>query len=99
MSEELLTDMTVDAVVTTVVERGLSLLGAIAGSVWAVDRDADRLSLSGVVGYPADVVERWEALRLGADPPAAEAGRGGARVVVRSVAERDERYPSLRGRG
>jgi GAF domain-containing protein/anti-sigma regulatory factor (Ser/Thr protein kinase) len=99
MSEELLTDLTVDGVVTTVVERGLSLIGAFAGSVWRLDPEGAGLVLRGVVGYPAEVVERWQTLPLDADLPAAEAALSGRRVVLTSVAERDARYPSLRGRG
>ena len=99
MSEELLTDLTVDSVVTTVVERGLSLIGAFAGSVWRFDPSGGGLVLHGVVGYPAEVVDRWRVLPLDSDSPAAEAALTGQRVVLASVAERDARYPSLRGRG
>jgi GAF domain-containing protein len=97
MGEELLTDMTVDGVVSTVVERGLSLIGAFGGSVWTLDADAGLLRLGGAVGYPAEVYARWRELPLDADSPATEAARTGERVVVGSVAERDERYPTLRG--
>jgi GAF domain-containing protein len=99
MSEELLTDLTVDSVVTTVVERGLSLIGAFAGSVWRLDPEGGGLVLRGVIGYPAEVVQRWQVLPLDSDTPAAEAALTGHRVVLTSVAERDARYPSLRGRG
>jgi GAF domain-containing protein/anti-sigma regulatory factor (Ser/Thr protein kinase) len=98
MSEQLLTDLTVDGVVGTVVERGLSLIGAFAGSVWQVDADAREMTLAGIVGYPDEVVDRWETLSFDAESPAVEAARTGRRVVVRSVEERDNRYPSLRGR-
>ena len=97
MGEELLTDMTVDGVVRTVVERGLSLVGAFGGSVWRLDADAGVLRLGGAVGYPDEVFERWSELPLDADSPATEAARTGQRVLVGSVAERDARYPSLRG--
>lgn len=97
MSEELLTDLTVEDVVRTVVERGLSLIGATAGGVWRLDADAGALRLGGAIGYPADVVDRWLVLPLDAESPATEAARTGARVVVSSVADRDARYPALRG--
>ena len=99
MSEELLTDLPVDSGVATVVERGLSLIGAFAGGVWRFDPEGGGLTLHGVVGYPAEVVERWRVLPLDAESPATEAALTGGRVVLASVAERDARYPSLRGRG
>lgn len=96
VSRELVSALTVDEVVRVVVERGLSLLGAIAGSFW--QPDGGLLRLRGVVGYPDEVVRRWTDLPIDADAPAAEAARTGRQVVLRSVAERDERYPSLAGR-
>ena len=97
MGEELLTDLSVDGVIGAVVERGLSLIGAIGGGLWSVDRMAERISLRGVVGYPPEVVERWQSMQLSDLTPAPEAARTGQRVVVRSLADRDARYPSLRG--
>jgi GAF domain-containing protein/anti-sigma regulatory factor (Ser/Thr protein kinase) len=97
MGEELLTDPSVEGVIAAVVERGLSLIGAIGGGVWSVDRTLESMNLRGVTGYPPDVVERWQALQLEDIAPVSEAARNGQRVVVRSVAERDKRYPALRG--
>jgi GAF domain-containing protein/anti-sigma regulatory factor (Ser/Thr protein kinase) len=96
MSRELVSALSVDQVVRVLVERGLSLLGAIAGSFW--EPDGDMLRLRGVVGYPDEVVRRWTDLPIDADAPAAEAARTRRQVVLRSVAERDERYPALAGR-
>lgn len=96
MSRELVSALSVDQVVRVLVDRGLSLLGAIAGSFW--EPDGGVLRLRGVVGYPEEVVRRWTDLPMDADAPAADAARTGQQVVLRSVAERDERYPSLAGR-
>jgi serine phosphatase RsbU (regulator of sigma subunit)/anti-sigma regulatory factor (Ser/Thr protein kinase) len=97
ISNELLGALTVDDVVRVLVERGVSLIGAIAGSLWEPDAGGGVLSLRGVAGYPDEVVQRWSELPLDAQAPAADAARTGERVVLRSVAERDERYPSLAG--
>jgi GAF domain-containing protein/anti-sigma regulatory factor (Ser/Thr protein kinase) len=96
MSRELVSALTVDQVVRVLVERGLSLLGAMAGSFWQPSDGV--LTLRAVVGYPDDVVRRWTDLPIDASAPAAEAARTGRPVVLRSVAERDERYPALTGR-
>jgi GAF domain-containing protein/anti-sigma regulatory factor (Ser/Thr protein kinase) len=98
MSRELVSALSADEVVRVLVERGLSLLGAMAGSFWEPEPEAGVLRLRGVVGYPDEVVSRWFDLSLDADAPAAEAARTGRQVVLRSVAERDARYPSLAGR-
>jgi len=96
MSHELVSALSVEHVVRALVERGLSLLGALAGSFWEPEDGV--LGLRGVVGYPDEVVRRWTDLPIDAEAPAAEAARTGQRVVLRSVAERDERYPALGGR-
>ncbi|HMC71743.1 MAG TPA: GAF domain-containing protein, partial [Mycobacteriales bacterium] len=50
MSQELLSELSVDGVIATVVERGLSLIGANAGGVWERDEEAGELALRGIVG-------------------------------------------------
>ena len=98
ISNELLSAATVDDVVRVVVDRGLSLIGATAGALWEPDPTAGVLRLRGVAGYPGEVVERWQDLPLDAAAPAADAARTAQVVMLRSVAERDERYPELAGR-
>jgi GAF domain-containing protein/anti-sigma regulatory factor (Ser/Thr protein kinase) len=98
ISNALLTAATVDDVVRVVVDRGVSLIGAIAGALWEPDADAGVLRLRGVAGYPDEVVQRWADLPLDAAAPAADAARTAQLVVMRSVAERDARYPALAGR-
>ena len=97
MSQELLGELSVDGVIATVVERGLSLLGATAGGVWELDEAAGALLLRGVIGYPPEVVLRWQRMRLADPAPSTDAARTGERVVLRSLADRDARYPHLRG--
>jgi len=98
MSNELVSALSVDGVVRVLVEGGLSLIGATAGSLWEPDADAGVLRLRGVIGYPDEAVARWRDLPLDADAPAAEAARTGQRIVVASAEERDARYPELSGR-
>ncbi|HEU5033583.1 MAG TPA: SpoIIE family protein phosphatase [Mycobacteriales bacterium] len=97
VSQELLNDFTVESVVATVVRRGLSLIGAFGGALWELGAD-DVLRMRGCVGYPDEVYARWQELPLDADAPGPEAARTGQMVVLRSVAERDARYPALSGR-
>jgi len=98
ISNELLAASTVDDVVRVVVDRGVSLIGATAGALWEPDAAAGVLRLQGVAGYPGEVVERWQDMPLDAAAPASDAARTAQVVVLKSVAERDERYPELAGR-
>src|SRR4051794_33920821 len=98
MSQELLTELSVDGVIATVGRSGLSLLGAIAGGVWELDHAARALVLRGIVGYPPGVESRGGGRGPDQPAPATDAARTGERVVLRSVTDRDERYPQLRGR-
>ena len=98
ISNELLDAATVEDVVHVVVDRGVSLIGAIAGALWEPDPDAGVIRLRGVAGYPEEVQERWAEMPLDAAAPAADAARTAQLLVLRSVAERDERYPHLAGR-
>lgn len=97
VSADLLGALAVEAVVRTMVESGLSLLGAVAGAVWMLDRERGMLALQGHVGYPADVIACLTDMPLDARAPAAESALHAQRVTLLSVAERDERYPGLLG--
>ena len=46
----------------------------------------------------AEVEARWRRIPFDSPAPAADAARSGQRVVLRSIEERDARYPHLRGR-
>ena len=97
IANELLTELTVEGVVSTVVERGLSLIGAFGGAVWECAPHGDSLRLRGVVGYPAEVEARWTDLPLSVQSPVTDAAVRREIVIIRSIAERDDRYPTLRG--
>lgn len=97
VSTDLLGALTVEAVVRIMVESGLSLLGAVAGAVWMLDRERGVLALQGHVGFSDDVVARFTDMPLDAHAPAAESALHARRVSLLSVAERDQRYPELAG--
>ena len=85
ISNELLGALSVDGVVRVLVESGLSLIGAIAGSLWEPDPAAGVLRLRGTIGYPDDVVRSWTDLPLDADAPPSNAARTAERLVSASV--------------
>ncbi|MBV9290888.1 MAG: GAF domain-containing protein, partial [Frankiales bacterium] len=63
MAQALLANLTVEDVVATVVHRGVSLLGAFGGALWAMSGERN-LILRGVVGYPREVEQRWRDMTL-----------------------------------
>ena len=85
MSNELLGALSVDGVVRVLVESGLSLIGAIAGSLWEPDPDAGVLRLRGAIGYPDQIIRGWTDLPLDADAPPANAARTAQRIVTTDV--------------
>ena len=71
-------------------------LAVVRASVCLLDGDAGVLRIVAAHGYPAQVSEHWGSFPVTADLPASEAVRTGQPVVLRTLAERDDRYPALR---
>ena len=78
-----------------VLEACTDALGVARASVCLLDRATRQLRIVASYGYPAAVTEHWRSFPVGADLPASEAVRTGRPVVLRTLAERDERYPAL----
>jgi PAS domain S-box-containing protein len=83
-----------DEVAAAILRTAQAEVGADRGSLCLLD--GDELVLTHTVGYPADVLAHGRRFPLDADLPASEAVRERAAVFVRSVEERDRRYPVLR---
>ena len=82
-------------VTRVVVEQGLVLLGAAAGSVMLLDETGERLELVEHRGYPSEVTDAWRGFPLHERVPLADAVRTGEPLVLRSAEERDRLYPHL----
>lgn len=89
---------TVEEVMTAMLEQGVRLAGAAAGTVGLVAGD-DRVDLLGVSGYELDDSPYWHSFGLHEQLPMAEAIRERKPVIVSTTEERDRRYPLLIGRG
>ena len=81
-------------VVAAVLGSGVPALGASAGALLLADGPG--LRVSGAVGYPDDLVQRFAVQRADAVLPAATALRTGTPVWLESRQERDQRFPELR---
>jgi GAF domain-containing protein len=79
----------------TVVEQGVRALGASA-AMFAVRREEGRVELSQTFGYPEPDVETRRVFSIDDPLPLSQAMRTGRPVVLRSIEERDRRFPAMR---
>jgi serine phosphatase RsbU (regulator of sigma subunit)/transcriptional regulator with GAF, ATPase, and Fis domain len=89
---------TVEEVLRAMLDDGVRTVGAAAGTVGLVGGDR-RVEVIGVSGYETDDHPYWHSFGLDDELPLSEAIRDRRPVVLSTTAERDERYPSLQGRG
>lgn len=85
------------AVADVIVTRGSTVLGGQTGSLCLLLDDGETLELVREIGYHPEVEERFHHFPLAAPLPACDALRTGEPLVLRSLAERDARYPHLAG--
>ncbi|HVV77424.1 MAG TPA: SpoIIE family protein phosphatase [Mycobacteriales bacterium] len=88
---------TPEDVADVVVSEGVRTLGAAGGGLLVPAEDGLHLAVPGVVGYGEELVGALREERLDAPLPAATTLRTGEPVWVESRAERDRRFPALRG--
>jgi GAF domain-containing protein len=79
----------------TVVEQGARALAA-AGAVFAVRGDEGRVELRESFGHEDDEVDSLRSFSIDEPLPLSQAMRTGRAVVLRSIEERDRRFPALR---
>ncbi|HVT64626.1 MAG TPA: SpoIIE family protein phosphatase [Mycobacteriales bacterium] len=88
---------TPEDVADVVVSEGVMALGAAGGGLLVPAEDGEHIAVPGAVGYGEELVGALREERLDAPLPAATALRTGEPVWLESRAERDQRYPLLRG--
>lgn len=81
---------------SVVLRQGVAALAASGAGV-VLAGAGEHLTVTGTVGYAADVVEKLRREPPDADLPAAHALRTGEPVWLESPEERDARFPALRG--
>lgn len=84
-------------VADVIVAQGTAALEASSGALCLVTETGDELVIIRQLGYHGAATERYQTFSLDAPLPASEALRDGRIVLLRSLAERDEQYPELRG--
>jgi serine phosphatase RsbU (regulator of sigma subunit) len=90
--------ITVDEVMAAMLDQGVRIAGAAAGTVGLVTDDG-RVELVGMSGYEPDDHPYWHEFALEEQLPMADAIRERRPVVLSTTQERDARFPALAGRG
>lgn len=80
-----------------VVGTAVAAVDAAAGSIWIPSDDGEALRLVQAVGYEVGVTERWGQVPLHSALPVTDAYTTGRTVLLRSLEERNRRYPLLAG--
>jgi len=86
--------LTPTQVAQVVVEQGIAVLGATAGSVALCNAHEDMLEIIHAAGYSAELLRSWQRFPLDAPAPLAEAVRTGEPVFLESI-QAAERFPSV----
>lgn len=84
-------------VVGAVLEDAVKEIGARAALVATLSEDGAELEVVGQLGYREDVMGRWARFPVDAELPLSNAVRERRPIVMETLAQRDERYPKLRG--
>jgi GAF domain-containing protein len=77
-----------------VVEEGVRALGAVAAA-FAVRREEGRIELRDAFGYPPESFDGTMTFSIDDPMPLSQAMRTGRPVVLRTIEERDRRFPAL----
>lgn len=78
-----------------IVDSGAEALGAHRGVLALLTPDGDTLQVARALGYEARLAQAWQQFSINAPIPLADAARDGQAIWIRSLAERDTRYPQL----
>ncbi|RKS80315.1 PAS domain S-box-containing protein [Motilibacter peucedani] len=86
-----------EGVLDVVISHAVGLVGARIASLSLLDPDGATLRTRRLQPTPGEELHRWASYSLHDDLPASEALRTGDPIWVGSVAERNSRWPALRG--
>ena len=87
--------LTAEDVATIVVDKGVTALGAYAGSMVRLTSDGKSLERVRAVGYPEDMLARWQHLPIDGNVPLSEAVRDGSAILIGDDRTLAARYPHL----
>ncbi len=87
--------LSLEEVGAVIVDSGAEALGAHRGVLALLTPAGDALQVMRALGYQARIAQAWQQFSIDAPIPLADAARDGQAIWIRSLAERDARYPQL----
>lgn len=87
--------LTPQEVATAVIEQGLNSLGAHAGTVVLLDEADSMLEIVGTINFSSEITDKWQRFPLSEKVPIADAVRQKAPVIVESIENWTEQFPTL----
>ena len=87
--------LTAEEVAAIIIDKGVSALGAYAGSMVRLTSDGTSLERVRAIGYPEDTLARWQLIAADANLPLAEAVRDGSPILIGDDQTLSARYPHL----
>jgi anti-sigma regulatory factor (Ser/Thr protein kinase) len=85
------------AAAAAVVAAAVGTLSGLRGALFLLDPDGARVRLAAQLGYSDEIANAWRKFSLRTDVPASECIRTMRVVMLPTPAERDRRYPAVRG--
>jgi PAS domain S-box-containing protein len=99
VSERLAEALTPQQVLDAVLTEGLRAAEARAGAIGVISEDGKTIELLAQRGYHEYVLGEYARFPISADLPMSHVARTGKPLFISSTQERNELFPSLRGRG
>ncbi len=87
--------LTTADVAAIIVDKGIRVLGAYAGSMMLLSSDGTKLERVRAIGYPEDMLRRWEHIPIDGPFPITEAVRERSPVLIGDDRALASRYPHL----
>src|SRR5688572_4354525 len=95
LTAALSTALTAADVAAIIVDKGVTTLGAYAGSMAVLTSDGTKLERVRAIGYPEGTLDQWQFLPLDGPLPLSEAVRERAPILIGDDRSLAERYPHL----
>ena len=95
ISSNLTKSLTIKDIVKVIVEQGVPAINAASGVVCLLDEDEVHLNMVHSLGYPEDIINKYERIKLTDNFPLCEAFNTKKPIVIQPEEDLQQRYPGL----
>lgn len=95
VSSSLSQALTPKEVAEAVIEQGINSLGSHAGIVVLTNEESDKLNVVGTIGFPVELMEKWQQFNINQKVPLADSIRTQKPVFIGSFESFKSEYPFL----